>query len=338
MPIEIEKLLAEVAPGTPCGTDLEYDPDFVVLEQAARGKPEQQLGDTIIPAEEPDWGDVRRRAESLFSRTKDARVAMLLIRALTRTEHIDGLSAGLALTKELMTRYWDHLHPVLDADDDNDPTMRLNALAPLADSETLLRDVRNAFFVRPGPYGRVLVRDVLAVVGKLPAGDGVPTQAELEGMIQTASAQNAVPINALRSSIQSVKALQAFFSDKVGSDRAPDLKPLSDMLKAVSQVCDTVLGSAEAGAEDALADDVEVAPVEGRSAAKSSGDINTREDAIRMLNRVCEFIERTEPANPAPLFIRRAQHLMTKTFVEIIQDLAPDSLGQIQKMTGLDRQ
>jgi len=71
-------------------------------------------------------------------------------------------------------------------------------------------------------------------------------------------------------------------------------------------------------------------------AQQSSGDIRSREDAVRMLQRVVEFIERTEPANPAPLFIRRAQRLMVKSFVEIIQELVPESLSQIQKMAGLE--
>ena len=55
-----------------------------------------------------------------------------------------------------------------------------------------------------------------------------------------------------------------------------------------------------------------------------------------MLEKICEFIEKTEPANPAPLFIRRGQRLMTKNFVEIMQELAPDSLNQIKQITGLE--
>ena len=337
MPIDIEKLLTEIAPAAPCGQDMEYDPDFMALEQLARGKPEQQIGESIIPAEEPEWGAVRRQAEALFARTKDVRVAMLLIRALIRTEQIAGFSVGLALTKALLERYWDDLHPRLDADDNNDPTMRLNALAPLADPETLLRDVRNAFFVSPGSYGRVTVRDVLALLGKLPASEGALTQAALEGIIRAANAQSAVPVDAVRNSLQSVIALQSLFAEKVGSDKAPDLKPLIDIFKALTQVCDTVLGFADTGAP-ASAEAASASAAAGDAPIKMNDDIRSREDAVRMLNRVCEFIERTEPANPAPLFIRRAQQLMTKTFVEIIQDLAPDSLSQIQKMTGLDRQ
>ena len=334
MPIEIEALIAPVFADAPCGPDLEYDPDFTALEQAARGKREQQVGDKIVPAEEPDWGDVRRRAESLFSRTKDIRVAMLFTRAQTRGEDIVGLSAGLELIRELLVHYWDDIHPRLDSDEGNDPTMRLNALAPLADPDTLLRDVRGAFLIRPGPYGRVSVRDILVVLGKLPSGDGAPSQTEIEGAIRAAGAQNAVPVDAARAALRAVTGLQSLFAEKVGSDRAPDLKPLSDMVKAIVQVCDSVLGTAKV----AELDSDEAPPAEAGFPLRQSGELRSREDAARMLDRVCEFIERTEPANPAPLFIRRGRRLMSKNFVEIIQDLAPDSLSQIQKMAGTDSQ
>lgn len=49
-----------------------------------------------------------------------------------------------------------------------------------------------------------------------------------------------------------------------------------------------------------------------------------------------DSIERNEPSHPAPLLIQRAQRLMTKSFVEIIRDLAPDGMGQVQMLAGPD--
>jgi type VI secretion system protein ImpA len=91
-----------------------------------------------------------------------------------------------------------------------------------------------------------------------------------------------------------------------------------------------------------LDEPVATAGEEGSSASpqggrvQNPGQISSREDAIRALEKVCEYIEKAEPANPAPLFIRRAQRLMTRNFMEIIQDLAPDSLAEIQKLAGLE--
>lgn len=153
----------------------------------------------------------------------------------------------------------------------------------------------------------------------------------MEGIIRTAAEQGAVPAGSVRGCLSGLATLQTLLADKVGSDLAPDLQPMREMLSALAQTCDSVLGVAQL-------QDGDVVTGEASAAAAASGDIRSREDARRALERVCQFIERSEPSNPAPLFIRRAQQLMTKTFVEIIEDLAPDSLGQIQKMTGLDRQ
>jgi len=72
----------------------------------------------------------------------------------------------------------------------------------------------------------------------------------------------------------------------------------------------------------------------GATAVVGVGDIRTRADAVRALDRVCDFLAQNEPTNPAPLLIRRAQRIMTMSFLEIIQDLAPEAAGQVQNITG----
>ncbi len=62
----------------------EYDADFLAMEQASRGKAEQQFGSTIIPAEPADWNRVEKLATSLLERTKDIRVMLALTHAWTR--------------------------------------------------------------------------------------------------------------------------------------------------------------------------------------------------------------------------------------------------------------
>jgi type VI secretion system protein ImpA len=321
--------------GDSCGPDLEYDPDFISLFLAATGKPERQSGESLVPAEEPDWADVRRRAESILARSKDIRVAMLLTRALTRTANLDGLCAGLQLVHQMLSQSWDGVHPRLDPSEDLDPTMRLNALASLADPDAVLGDLRSALLVSPGNQRRVSVRDVLGVAGKLPLAEGAPTQMEMETILADAASRNEVPVAAISGALATALEIKSLLVDKVGSDRATDLSPLVDTLKSVAQVVAKVAGVETSGA---ASDDGTNQESGARTAGTAIGEIRSREDAVRVLERVCAFIERTEPANPAPLFIRRAQQLLTKSFMEIIQDLAPDSLGQIQKMVGLDHE
>jgi type VI secretion system protein ImpA len=342
---ELEALLAETVDHPPCGPNLEYDFQFVALADAARGKPEQQIGSTIIPAEQPDWGGVRQQAEALLARTKDLRVAVLLIRALTRVDNLRGLRTGLKLLQGLLERYWEQVHPVPDPEDPDDIITRLNTLAPLVDADAVLMDVRSALVVVSGPHGRVSVRDILVAAGRLSPAEGetVPGQAQIEKAIASAASEDPDSIDAARDCFDAANAIHMLLADKLGSDRATDLRPLSAMLKLVMLACSTAAGQPAATAApamagmnpDASADNMAPVAVAEPAQAGAPNDIRSREDAMRALDAVCAFYERAEPGNPAPLLIRRAQRLMNKSFVEIMQDLAPDSLEQIRHIAGL---
>ena len=107
---------------------LEYDPNrsaFIALVKYADGvlsyiiAPQRlAVGDTVIAAVEPDWRQVQMQAIALLARTKDLRPAMLLFRASTRLEGLQGFRMSAQLVSQLLDTYWPALHPLLDADDD----------------------------------------------------------------------------------------------------------------------------------------------------------------------------------------------------------------------------
>jgi type VI secretion system protein ImpA len=70
-------------------------------------------------------------------------------------------------------------------------------------------------------------------------------------------------------------------------------------------------------------------------AGEGIGALRTRQDALRVLDAVCEFLSRSEPSNPAPLLIRRAQRLIGSDFLDIMRDMAPESLAHIEAITGI---
>ena len=56
------------------------------------------------------------------------------------------------------------------------------------------------------------------------------------------------------------------------------------------------------------------------------GAIKSRQDAIRALDAVAEFFRRNEPSSPIPLFCERAKRLVSKNFLEVLADVAPDAV------------
>jgi type VI secretion system protein ImpA len=65
------------------------------------------------------------------------------------------------------------------------------------------------------------------------------------------------------------------------------------------------------------------------------GAIGSRQDAIAALDAVAEFFRRTEPSSPIPLFIARAKRLVSKDFLEVLADIAPDAVAQARVAGGL---
>lgn len=340
---DIESLLAATTQDPPCGPNLEYSLPFINLMTASRGKPEQQMGDSTIPAEMPDWGDLRQQAKSLLARSKDLRLAMVLLRALTRIESLPGLRHGLILLHSLLEQYWERVHPVPDPDDPEDMAIRVNTLALLNDSQSILSDVRCALVVSSGPHGRVSVRDVLLATGKImpAAGDTVVSYQQIDNAVGAAAASSLTQLQAAGECVRTIEAISACLSAKAGAQWNIDFAPLLSLLKPVAQLCSAATSPLAAPLPAAVNGQDDILPVQDAStpmktlSLSAPSQIHDRDDAMRMLDAVCRFYEQAEPGNPAPLLIRRAQRLMNKNFVEIMQDLAPDSLDQIRHIAGL---
>lgn len=339
--IDTERLLAEISADSPCGEDLEYDPQFGEMERAAQGKPEQQFGDTIVPAEEPDWREVKRVGLELFGRAKDLRIAMLLTQALTHTDGIPGLRDGLALLQGLLDRYWDEVHPQLDPDDDNDPTLRLNTLMTLRDPDAMLRAVREAAILDVRGLGRYTLRDVEVANGmfQLPAGSEgeTPSGAEIEGAAMAADIEELKAIEgAFAQAMEHLQAVEGGLMERVGSMNALDLADLTRLLRDGRKIVLDWLAQRGAGVEES-AEEVAAeggAPGQGTGGPRITGPVASREDVVKVLDSICDYYRRYEPSSPVPLLLKRAKRLVFKDFMEIIQDLAPDGLAQAELIKG----
>lgn len=332
--MELQQLLADTVEHPPCGPNLEEDPAFLALELEAQGKPEREVAGTVIPAVEPDWSQVRDQATFLLGRTKDLRVALQLARALTRTEHLAGFASGMELIKALLERYWNDLHPQLEVEENNDPTRRLNSLAPLEPpkgagaTETLLRDLRDALVIPPSAQDKVSVRDILILDGKLRATAGAQTQGAVDGALRAAIEKDVAVADVPARAIAAAQQIRALLAEKVGSELAPNVGAIIDMLKPVAQRMARLSGRTEVAAE---AGNGPAAP----EAPRFGGEIRGRDDVNRAIDAICAFLESSEPTNPAPLLLRRAQRLLNKSFVEVLSDLAPDGVAQVKLIAGI---
>jgi type VI secretion system protein ImpA len=328
-------LLEPVTPDSPCGPDLEYS-GLMDLERLAQGKPERQVGDARLAAEEPDWAAVARMAADLAAQTKDLRVLVKLTQALVRTEGFGGLSAGLALVRATAERYWDCLYPPIDPDD-GDPTLRVNTLLGLCDPDLILRPLRDAPLVQSRSFGRFSLRDLAIAAGNIapPADREPPTLAAIDAAFLGADSEalSAVAV-AVRAAIGDLQVAEAFFTEQVGALAAVSLDPLQSLLREADKVLTQQIAR-RGGETPAAADGVQIErAAEGAAGGAAVGQVRGREDVVRLLDTICEYYRTREPSSPVPLLLERARRLAYMDFLSIVQDLAPGGLAEVNNIRG----
>lgn len=329
-------LLAAISATSPCGEDLEYDADFLHLERAAQGQPERSMGDSILPAEPPDWRSIQQQSLDLLARSKDLRITHFLVQSTLALEGLPGFATSLDLINSLLRDYWAELHPRLDADDDNDPTVRINALAGLA-SDTTIGLLREAMLTRSRTFGPVSLRAALNAAG-LQHFSGESLGADhLAGAMQDSDPDHLEQIrNALSQARSAAESIEKQVSDQVGSASGVDLSALKQPLRLALQVLgqhapQTPNSHAEQDNDTFTA---EVADLPAAAVARVSGEINSRDDVLRSLDRLLAYYSRYEPSSPLPVLLNRAKHLVNADFATIVRNLIPDGLSQFENLRG----
>jgi type VI secretion system protein ImpA len=339
--INRDEILEPISPDAPSGENLEYDAEFLSLERSAQGRAEQQIGDVIVAAETPDYNAVLRHAVQLLTRSKDLRVAAHLVTALTFRDGFAGISEGLAVVHGLLEQFWSSVHPQLDPDDDDDPTMRITALAALC-TPGVLSALRTAPLVRSRSFGPISLRDIANSTSDTPS---VANGSKLDAAAIEA-AFNEVELDNLESSIQSLKdaarhlaGIETTFDANAGT-RGPELSPLAQLLRQATLTIEQRTEARRGGALplDGAAEDVQVSSSgvvrPAAAGARLSGEISTREDVVRALDKICAYYLQHEPSSPLPMLLERCKRLVPMSFMDIVRDLAPDGLSQVERLAG----
>jgi type VI secretion system protein ImpA len=352
--LDLAALLAPVSAEAPSGEAVEYDPQFNELETAARGTPEREVGDTIIPGEEPDWREVDRIALELAARSKDLRVAIYLLRAQQKLAGLAGLQAGLELIRGYVADFWPSVHPQLDPEDDNDPSARVNALAGLCDAELMLPVVRLIPLTQSRQIGRMTFRDYALAAGLMAPPTPKKGQEKEKpshpdaGTVDAAFTDTAVEVlqanqAAAAAALEALSGIDKTVSQALGGAPGPELDPLRKLLRDIKGLLDHqlskrgVTGAAAAPAEESAelgTEAAEAAPATSRGGG-GSGVIRDRGDVVLLLDRICRYYADHEPSSPVPLILERAKRLATMNFLDILRDLTPEGVQTIGVIAGI---
>lgn len=347
MAIDIESYLTEIEPENVCGEDLEYDAEFIAFEQEVHGKEEQTMGDSVIEAEPPNWREVIKKAEKLLSRTRDLRIFVNYLRALTETQSLLGLADGMHLLKSVMEKHWEEIHPQLDPDDDNDPTERINILMALCDFESFLNPLHKIPLIESKALGKFNLRDIQIANGSVTASKSeeeteLPQLATIEGAFQECEVETLKKLaNAASNVLADLNQMESFITEQVGVNEAASFTELRAVLKEINTIFAEQVE--RRGLNEPVVNEEED-EVTSLSAAEQTGSakpvktappgINNNQDVIKSLSLIADYYKKNEPSSPIPLLLERVNRLVGKSFMEVLQDMAPNGVEQVEFLSG----
>ncbi len=320
----------------PSGENLEYESVFTELMLAAQPGEERQAGDEIIAAEDPDYRTVLEKAEAVLAQSHDLRAVVVWAQAEAAINGLTGFAQATAYMRGCLTEFWETCHPQLDAEDDNDPTMRINTVKGLASTDGVMRTLRRAGLTDSRQLGRFSLRDIEVSEGEREAPADMET-APTTAMIAAAFKDtDTATLEAMRDAAvqicDDIAAINGVFDEQTPG-QGPDLDTLSALARKIR---DRLI--AETGGEADMSDETTGAePAQAAEASPKStgGPMRTSADVVRALDEIIEYYAKNEPSSPLPLLLTRARKLVGADFMAIVDELAPSGSGEVKSVGGV---
>ncbi|OXL28007.1 type VI secretion system protein TssA [Psychrobacter sp. DAB_AL32B] len=317
------------------GEDLIFDPRIDAIV-AARQEDDPLLaqGNWVTELKVADWDFVKNQCADLLSHTsKDMKLALWYVDALSHTDHLAGISQGLSLLQALNDEYWLTMYPPLDGEEDS-MDIRAGLLSWFV--KALTDDIKQLSLAdtKAGNYNYnyyLTARDHDKQRQQNPDSEtsNQLTLSDYNHAIKTSSEtwQQALMAN-LRAVTEQWQTLTDQLNNLMGMD-APVFAPVTDLLVALTQhlrplipeysddnsmsaqdsVADTInrMGDSESAISDSSGQSVSTKNVTSTSFNPSNRDHQSnRQQALKLLGQIQDYFATNEPHSPVTFLLGRA--------------------------------
>ena len=348
------------------GEDLIFDPRIDAIV-AARQEDDPLLaqGNWVTELKVADWDFVKNQCAELLSHTsKDMKLALWYVDALSHTDHLAGISQGLSLLQTLNDDYWLTMYPPLDGEEES-MDIRAGLLSWFV--KALTDDIKQLSLadtkVESYNYNYYLTaRDHDKQRQQNPDSE-TSNQLTLSDYNHAIKNSNETWQKALMSNLNKVteqwQALTDQLNDLMGMD-APVFAPVTDLLMALKQhlhpllpeYADTTNSISQEGVADTVnsTDDHESTKSNGNKSLASTKTVtltdfnpsnrdhqSNRRQALKLLAQIQEYFATNEPHSPVTFLLGRAidwaDMPLDQWLAHIIKN--EDQLSMISDMVGI---
>jgi len=346
------QLLTSISDQRPCGEDLSFSAEFDLIQELRRhDDPTIDQGAWITALKQADWPAVAAQCDALLAtRTKDLRLLVWRIEALSEVEGYAGLARGLSDCAQACELFWEGIYPLPE---DGNLEQRAGSVRWLL---TQLQRMAKALPVTASPSGRFTLLDLdqarQAADGndregsRLSAnGQARPTTALITRAVSDTSAQFLRDtVASLAVAVEQLERLQTWLDPRLG-DESPSFVHARQALKDAHHATQRLArdnGAIQAGDLASTTDASALSashvafgeePTFGGAGSAEHG----RAHALRQLREVAEFFRRTEPHSPVGMLVDKAvrwgEMPLHAWLREVVKD--PSSLSHLEELLGV---
>jgi len=322
---ELDTLLRPISEASPAGADLTYDEQRQAIVRAfdtsASGEP--QSGDEI------DWQQILREVEAQCELTRDIWLPVYMARAGARAGNLEAVERGALYLAALCETYWETMHPQIE---DGDFQERRSACESLTSIGGFIGPLRRIPLLEHPRFGRFSGADIEDFARD---GDGAEGYGMFRSALDEADAEEvAATAERLGRIREALVRVDVALCEYGGGAGGVSFQPLYAVLDSVRSGLSAFTGLQPVDAASAEEQDRTGAPGGTAEAARVGlpGRIDSRADVIRALDAAIDYYRRREPASPVPVALSRAKSWVEMDFLAILEDIAPESLGDARRV------
>lgn len=336
MSLALEQLLAPISSESPCGSNAYDDLDLggilsSTLEAVVGGGDGGMVESAGPSAGTGDWSGLLANVGGYFGQTKHLGLAKFALLADLHISGLSGLADGVVLLNQLLSRYWDAVYPIIE---DGDAEERLSILTGIDDPLVIegLGTITVCKGKRAGSYSldQICSSEL----------DGDPSPTLVEASINETLSDT--PDFYERLGVQLVELRQQLnFLRNIVKERLPNEQIRFPGIESKLVVLEGFLSKvgaeptlSEAGYDDDDEGSADVSAGKGPKVAVANGDITSRADVVKQLDRIIRFYSKSEPTSPVPHLLNRAKKVVNMNFMEIVEEFRLNGNPSIPELFG----
>lgn len=225
---------------------------------------------------------------------------------------------------------------------------RISALGHLTDKGFVVNILKNTPIIKSKVLGNITLHLIDRATDPAASKTNFDLDiAQVKGVFKDSDTEDVLAFyNSANQCVTNLNNINQSFIEKAGNEYNINFDAITDLLthlvetiKKYGHINTQVLEPTADPSTDEPTSSNNITPNQNESSVATFDSKNmrlsSRQDVELCFNLICNYYDEFEPSSPIPILINRSKKLVNLDFLDIVKDIFPDALEQVQKLGGI---